>query len=92
MSSTRRFLITVLCFPLSFLVGQTGTTQENLVPPGNLDALIQLDLQGNIPLEGLLKYTSQQIGINYSYTSEVGNRRVTIQSPTKIPARACLCW
>jgi general secretion pathway protein D len=63
-------------------------TRAQFPSSADTDAMIQLDLQPNIPLDALLTYTSRQIGINYSYSTEIGNRRVNIQAPVKVPVRA----
>jgi general secretion pathway protein D len=51
--------------------------------------LISLNFPENMELKALVDYVSQRLGFNVSYQDEqLANQRVTIKSPTQVPASA----
>jgi type II secretory pathway component GspD/PulD (secretin) len=50
--------------------------------------MIQMSLQGTVPLDALLRYVSQRLKINYDYSTEIGKQTITIQTPAEIPVRS----
>jgi len=47
-----------------------------------------LNLPENAPLKVLLDYVSQEFGINFLYDDTMGNQRLTIRAPAKLPKSA----
>lgn len=55
------------------------------------DSLISLNFPENIDLKTLVDYASQRLNLNVIYQDEqLANQRVTLKSPTRIPASALL--
>jgi general secretion pathway protein D len=57
---------------------------------GAADALVSLNLPENAPLKVLIDYVSQEFGINILYDEQVGNQRLTIKAPAKLPKSAVM--
>lgn len=51
---------------------------------------ILLNFPENLELKVFVEYVSQRLGINILYDEQVGNRRVTIKTPTSIPQDSLL--
>lgn len=47
--------------------------------------MVRLNLQGEVPLDALVGYLSQRLGIRFEYDDAIANRRVTIRTPDEIP-------
>src|SRR3954447_1863345 len=52
------------------------------------DPLVSLNLPENAPLKVLIDYVSQEFGVNILYDDQVGNQRLTIKAPAKLPKSA----
>lgn len=51
------------------------------------DQMIQMDLQGTMPLEALLKYLAPRLKVNFNYSADVGAKQITIKTPAQVPTR-----
>ena len=49
------------------------------------DTLVGLNLPENAPLKVLIDYVSQEFSLNILYDEQVGNQRITIKAPAKLP-------
>ena len=47
--------------------------------------MVQIALPENVEIKALVEYVSKRLGVNILYDENVGRKRVTISSPTKIP-------
>ncbi|MDB5323586.1 MAG: hypothetical protein JWN40_5217 [Phycisphaerales bacterium] len=52
------------------------------------EAMVSLNLPENAPLKVLLDYVSQEFGVNFLYDDTMGNQRLTIKAPAKLPKSA----
>src|SRR3954454_12753770 len=52
------------------------------------DPLVGLNLPENAPLKVLIDYVSQEFSLNILYDEQVGNQRITIKAPAKLPRSA----
>ncbi len=70
------------------LFGQwlTRASFGQFADPLGMDQMTQMDLQGTMPLEALLKYLSPRLKVNYNYTAENGARLITIKTPAQVPS------
>jgi len=50
--------------------------------------MVSLNLPENAPLKVLLDYVSQEFGVNFLYDDTMGNQRLTIKAPAKLPKSA----
>ena len=51
---------------------------------------VQLNLQGDTPLKVLIDLVSQRLDVNFMYTEETGNRKITVRAPSEIPVSSLL--
>jgi general secretion pathway protein D len=83
---------TKLLVGLVVLVGVLGPLDARgagpATAPVGADALVSLNLPENAPLKVLLDYVSQEFGINFLYDDTMGNQRLTIRAPAKLPKSA----
>ena len=56
--------------------------------PAAPEAMVSLNLPENTPLKVLIDYYSQEFGVNVLYDDQMGNQRLTIKAPAKLPKRA----
>lgn len=54
------------------------------------EAMVQLNLQGEVRLQALIDYVSQRLKIKFMYGPDVANRRVTVRTPSEIPVSSLL--
>jgi general secretion pathway protein D len=54
------------------------------------DTLISLNLPENAPVKVLLDYVSQEFNLNILYDEQLGNQRLTIKAPAKLPKSAVM--
>src|SRR6185437_5939718 len=52
------------------------------------EALVSLNLPESAPLKVLIDYVSQEFGYNILYDDQIGNQRLTIKAPAKLPRSA----
>ena len=76
--------------PMPPVASPPATDSVPAPPPleGGAEAMIQMSLQGTVPLDALLRYVSQRLKINYDYSTEIGKQTITIQTPAEIPVRS----
>ncbi len=82
------FLLPVFLSPLGFqgrALAQRAPTETDRSTEG-----IKLDFPENMEIKALVQYVSQRLGINILYDEQIGNRRVTIQTPQSIPQDSLL--
>src|SRR3954467_4350572 len=74
---------------LAFVAGES-LAHAPATPPGPppADPLVSLNLPENAPLKVLIDYVSQEFGVNILYDDQVGNQRLTIKAPAKLPKSA----
>ena len=54
------------------------------------DEFIQLNLPDQVALDVLIEIVSDQLGIRILYDNQVGNKQVTLKSPTQVPIQSLL--
>ncbi|HZK81647.1 MAG TPA: secretin N-terminal domain-containing protein, partial [Humisphaera sp.] len=86
--------------PAMLLAGSVAvaqTTREIAPPPpvsGSpatapaAESLVSLNLPENAPLKVLIDYVSQEFGVSILYDEQLGNQRLTIVAPAKLPRSA----
>jgi len=52
--------------------------------------MVQIDLQGEVPLKAVIDFLSQRLKLQFIYSQEIGNRRVTIRAPKQVPVESLL--
>ena len=65
----------------------TRPTTEPAAAAGD-ETLVALNLPENAPLKVLIDYVSQEFSLNILYDEQVGNQRITIKAPIKLPRSA----
>ena len=76
---------------LAFVLLTNEARGQDVVSPDDVEAgLISLNFPENLELKVLVEYVSHRLGINIIYDEQVGNRRVTIKAPERIPAGSLL--
>jgi len=86
--SSRSSLITG-CLLVAFAMA-TGPAAAQTQINQPRQGLVQLNLQGDIPLKALIDLVSQRLSVNLIYTEEIGNRRITVRAPNEIPVSSLL--
>src|SRR5439155_11341751 len=79
-------LVVLMLFSASIVCAQA--TRPGTAPAA--DALVSMNLPENAPLKVLIDYVSQEFGINILYDEQVGNQRLTIKAPAKLPKSAVM--
>ena len=51
---------------------------------------VQLRLRGNVPLQALVDYVGERLGIAFVYDEEIGERRINVRAPNEIPVDSLL--
>ncbi len=59
-------------------------------PPATGGGTVQLNLQGNVPLETLINYVSDRLSVKFLYQSDLSDRQVTIHTPAEIPVSSLM--
>src|SRR4051794_12587340 len=70
-------------FNLRVLAADGPTSSRPETQPA--DRLVSLNLPENAPLKVLIEYVGQEFGFNIFYDDLVGNQRLTIKAPAKLP-------
>src|SRR3954451_7002910 len=90
MSGTSRTALCLLVGILSALSVAAPSVHAQATRPATspADPLVSLNLPENAPLKVLIDYVSQEFGVNILYDDQVGNQRLTIKAPAKLPKSA----
>ncbi len=84
----RVWLILGVVMGLAALSSSSGAQPQD---KGDLkNGRISLNFPENLELKVLTEYVSQRLGLNILYDEQIGNRRVTIKAPSKIPEGSLL--
>jgi general secretion pathway protein D len=84
-SSTQGVLAAALICTSSIFAETTTTAPATSVAD---DDLVSLNLPENAPLKVLIEYVSQEFGFNILYDQQIGDQRLTIKAPAKLPRSA----
>jgi general secretion pathway protein D len=85
----RTFFVCLVLLAVAVPAARGQATRPATVPTtAPTDALVSLNLPENAPLKVLMDYVSQEFGLNILYDDQVGNQRLTIKAPAKLPKSA----
>ena len=78
-------LSAVGCLTHTFAQEQTAAATPVTTAPAAEVEMIQLAFPENVEVKLLADYVSKRLGMNFLYDQAIGQKRITIVSPTKIP-------
>ena len=78
---------------LAALASATLTTvgasaQSPATAPASTPSMVELNFPENVELKVLIDYMGKRQGINFIYDEQIGNKKVTIKAPQKVPAES----
>jgi len=68
----------------------TETIPAPASAPASAPAMIELNFPENMELKVLIDYVGKRQGINFVYDEQIGNKKVTIKAPLKVPAESLM--
>lgn len=88
--SMRHLLVLLTVVALAFVVAHPLFGQDAGNASNDEDQLISLNLPEDIELKLLIALVSDQLDVKILYDQQVGNKRVTVKAPVKVPRDSLL--
>lgn len=64
--------------------------QEAAAIPGKQEEMVTLNFPQEIPLQGLVDFVSQRLGVRILYDEEIANKKISVKAPGSIPVSSLL--